>query len=324
MDAILRSTSAGRSAAPSWWSIADVVPAERTDAWAGTLRQNFRDWQVPKRLEPDFHARLRHRDVAGMRVVECVCDPCHGRRLAQHVKRDDDACIGVQLTRAGRECFRIGSETVVVGPAELVVWTSERPAEFTVTQRLHKVSVILPWSELRERLPRAGDFGGAVLDARSGIGAVLSSHIASLALQIEVLENDDLAAVRRATCELLTAALSGCMDASPRPLSRQYLKRLQDYVLDHLQDEDLSPTRIAKAHHISPRYLHLLFAQTGQSVSSYIRQERLARCREALQHAANRERSVAEIAYQWGFSDPAHFSRIYKQRFGETPGRQRV
>jgi AraC-like DNA-binding protein len=323
MEACVQSAPAARAPAPRWWSIADVPAAERTEAWEGVLSSNFRDWQVPERVAAGFRARLRHRDVAGLRVVECVCDPCHGRRLKQHVSCDDAAYIGVQVTRSGREVFRRGDEIITVGPGDVVLWTSDRPTEFTVTERLHKISLILPWSELRDRFPRGTELGGTVLDGRSGIGAVLRSQIESLALQLDALETDDLAAVRRATFELLTAALSSRIDHSQRPLSRQHLQRVKDYVLDHLQDEDLSPTTLARAHHISPRYLHLLFAQTSQSVSAYIREERLLRCRESLSNAAYRERSVAEIAYQWGFNDPAHFSRIYKQRFGETPGRQR-
>ena len=323
MEACVRSAPAARAPSQRWWSIADVPTAERTDAWEDVLSSNFRDWQVPERVDTGFRARLRHRDVAGLRVVECVCDPCHGRRLKHHVSRDDAAYIGVQVTRSGREVFRRGDEAIAVGPGDLVLWTSDRPTEFTVTERLHKISLILPWSELQDRFPRGTDLGGTVLDGRCGIGAVLRSQIESLALQLDVLETADLAAVRRATFELLTAALAARIDRSPRPLSRQHLQRLKDYVLDHLQDEDLSPTSIAQANHISPRYLHLLFAQTSQSVSAYIREERLLRCREALKSATYRARSVAEIAYQWGFNDPSHFSRVYKQRFGETPDRQR-
>lgn len=322
MTAKLQTTAVPREAMP-WWSIAEVAAAERTEAWEDTLASNYRQWEVPTRVEAGFTAQLRHRDIAGLRVVECICDPCHGRRLEQHVSRDDAAYIGVQITKSGRECFRRGDQTQWVGPGDLVIWTSDQPTEFTVTERLHKVSLILPWNDLRDRLPRNGHFHGSVLDSRSGIGAVLYSHIEALARQLDMLESGDLCAVRRATCELLTAAMSGGIDPAAQPLSQQYLRRLQDYVLDHLQDECLSPTGIAQAHHISPRYLHLLFAQTGQSVSAYIRQQRLERCRDTLKNPAHRERSVAEIAYQWGFSDPAHFSRVYKQQFGQTPGEQR-
>lgn len=305
---------------PPWWSTTDVALADRTDAWEAALSDNFRRWQVPDRVAPEFNARLRHRDVAGLRVVECLCDPCGGRRLPRHVSQEGAAYIGVQITRSGRESLRAGDERVAVGPGDLVIWTSDQPMEFTVTERLHKVSLILPWDDVKERLPRTGRFRGTVLDSRSGIGAVLYSHIESLASQLEELEAGELSAVRRATVELLTAAMSCRLEPAPRGLSLQQLKRVQDYILDHLQDETLTPGSIAQAHHISPRYLHLLFGKTGQSVSAYIRQQRLERCGEALSNPSYREHSVAEIAYQWGFTDPAHFSRVFKQHFGHPPG----
>jgi AraC-like DNA-binding protein len=34
---------------------------------------------------------------------------------------------------------------------------------------------------------------------------------------------------------------------------------------------------------------------------------------------AERDRSVSEIAYHWGFNDAAHFSRTFKARFGMSP-----
>ena len=211
MTAKLQTTAVPREAMP-WWSIAEVAAAERTEAWEDTLASNYRQWEVPTRVEAGFKAQLRHRDIAGLRVVECLCDPCHGRRLEQHVSRDDAAYIGVQITKSGRECFRRGDQTQWVGPGDLVIWTSDQPTEFTVTERLHKVSLILPWNDLRDRLPRNGHFHGSVLDSRSGIGAVLYSHIDALARQLDMLESGDLCAVRRATCELLTAAMSGGID----------------------------------------------------------------------------------------------------------------
>jgi len=30
-------------------------------------------------------------------------------------------------------------------------------------------------------------------------------------------------------------------------------------------------------------------------------------------------RSVSEVAYSWGFNDPAHFSRTFRSRFGISP-----
>jgi AraC-like DNA-binding protein len=32
-----------------------------------------------------------------------------------------------------------------------------------------------------------------------------------------------------------------------------------------------------------------------------------------------REQAIASIAYQCGFKDPAHFSRLFKARYGASP-----
>jgi AraC-like DNA-binding protein len=35
-------------------------------------------------------------------------------------------------------------------------------------------------------------------------------------------------------------------------------------------------------------------------------------------------KSIAEIAYQWGYGDQAQFSRNYRSRFGRTPSDARA
>jgi AraC-like DNA-binding protein len=95
------------------------------------------------------------------------------------------------------------------------------------------------------------------------------------------------------------------------------------FILDNLEDSELDLARIAAAHRISVRYLHLLFQPLGRTVSSWIREQRLMRCRDALVSRKSKDLQVTEIAYQWGFSDPAHFSRVFRKRFGESPSSAR-
>lgn len=301
------------------WSTGDVAPADATDAWQAALSDNYGLWQVSKAVDSGFSASIRNRNFSGLRVVECVCDPCTGRRIPQLIKRDASSFIGVQIIKSGSERFHFGGEVISVGSGDLVIWTSDHPTEFTVMEKLHKVSLVLPWSDIQDRLPRGSKFSGTVVDSRTGIGAVLFSHIDSLARQLEVLGDNDHAAVRRATLELLAAAMSHRVDAPQHGLAMRYLKQLQDYILANLQDESLAPTSIADANHMSPRYVHMLFAQIGVSVSSWIRLQRLERCKEDLSSRAYRDTSVAEIAYVWGFNDPTHFSRVFKQQYGVNP-----
>jgi AraC-like DNA-binding protein len=62
-----------------------------------------------------------------------------------------------------------------------------------------------------------------------------------------------------------------------------------------------------------------LMAAEQTSFRSYVQVQRLERCRRDLSDPAHAARHVSDIAFAWGFNDLAHFSRIFKQRFGASP-----
>jgi AraC-like DNA-binding protein len=68
---------------------------------------------------------------------------------------------------------------------------------------------------------------------------------------------------------------------------------------------------------MSVRSLHALFDDADESVAGLVRGERLAHCLQDLQRPGSG--SVSEIAFRWGFRDAAHFSRVFKRAYGETP-----
>ena len=51
----------------------------------------------------------------------------------------------------------------------------------------------------------------------------------------------------------------------------------------------------------------------------WVWRERLERCSRDLVAPVLQARSIGEIAYSWGFSDVAHLSRVFRQRFGMPP-----
>ncbi|WP_253915738.1 helix-turn-helix domain-containing protein [Streptomyces sp. NRRL S-31] len=102
------------------------------------------------------------------------------------------------------------------------------------------------------------------------------------------------------------------------------LLRVQAYIDQHLTDPDLTPDAIARAHHISVRYLHKLFELEDITVSRWIQQRRLEQCRRDLarRHAAGL--TIAAIAHRWGFISASHFSRGRQRRMGWMPGSSSV
>jgi AraC-like DNA-binding protein len=112
----------------------------------------------------------------------------------------------------------------------------------------------------------------------------------------------------------LAAPIDHAMSAARAGL----LVRVRGYIEDHLDDPGLCASSIADAHAISVRTLHLLFADTGTTVSRLIRQRRLDVCYRELSRG-RRGKTVTDVAFRWGFIDAAHFSRSFKQAFGITP-----
>ncbi|MFI6870825.1 helix-turn-helix domain-containing protein [Nocardia sp. NPDC050406] len=105
---------------------------------------------------------------------------------------------------------------------------------------------------------------------------------------------------------------------------RTLLPRIQSFIDERLGDPELCPEMIAAAHHISTRYLYKLFRAEGCGVAEWIRGRRLERCRADLLDPAARGRTAHAIATRWGFTSPAHFTRIFRRAYGFPPGEFRI
>jgi AraC family transcriptional activator of tynA and feaB len=107
---------------------------------------------------------------------------------------------------------------------------------------------------------------------------------------------------------------------APTKPSREKIMR---YVEDNLHDPEISPERIALAFGCSKRTLHRTFdsGSGDESLNRYLWRRRIERCAAELRSltAASRRQTVTEIAYSFGFSSSAHFSRRFKQHIGVTP-----
>ncbi len=84
-----------------------------------------------------------------------------------------------------------------------------------------------------------------------------------------------------------------------------------------LQPGELNPATLAATHAMSVRALHQLCEGHGEGLAARVRRLRLEGARRQLQEGG--PSTVAAIALRWGFADAAHFTRAYKERFGERP-----
>ena len=98
---------------------------------------------------------------------------------------------------------------------------------------------------------------------------------------------------------------------------RRFMQRLLDTVEKHIKDEKFSVEQLASEFSMSLSQINRkLKAIINQSTAAFIRSVRMERAMELLK---NDEATVAEIAYETGFTEPAYFSRVFENYFGYPP-----
>ncbi|MFC9755821.1 helix-turn-helix domain-containing protein [Streptomyces sp. NPDC056921] len=166
---------------------------------------------------------------------------------------------------------------------------------------------------------------GVPVRGGEGIGALASDFLTALAARAEFRRSTIGDRRARTAVHLLSVLVVELLEADTTDAAdarcgagNEMLSRIHAHIEEHLMDPDLSPESIARAHHISVRYLQKLFQNDGSTVSQWVRQRRLESCRFELGRSTRRI-TMAAMAHRWGFSSPSHFSRTFRGAYGMSP-----
>lgn len=185
----------------------------------------------------------------------------------------------------------------------------------------------LPAAPLRTRIPTIDDLCGHFIRMTPSMAGAIRATL-DWALSVGTLDEATGEAVGAGLLEMFCAYAERTADVSAkvrqgRSSLERTLERAKAFIEAHLADASLSATDVARYCRVSTRYLHTAFASQSDSAWHYIRERRLQRCQQALRDDAQSHRTVAEIAASWGLTDPCHFSKAYKSRFGVAPSGDR-
>ncbi|WP_375000377.1 helix-turn-helix domain-containing protein [Aeromicrobium sp. CTD01-1L150] len=104
------------------------------------------------------------------------------------------------------------------------------------------------------------------------------------------------------------------MGAMSRPSVRD---RIVEHVETRFRDPDFDAPTLARECHLSLRSVQQLLAEDGRSPAAEIRDRRVDLAADLLRSGS----TVQSAARASGFSDTTTFTRAFRRRFGEAPGR---
>lgn len=120
--------------------------------------------------------------------------------------------------------------------------------------------------------------------------------------------------------ELLTI-YTHSLNASPiSSHRRELIENIKKFIEENIKNPSLTPSKIAEHFAVSTRYIHQLFKTEGITVASFILDMRLERCQRDIMLLYPKKK-VIDIAFKWGFNDAAHFSKVFKKKYGVSPSK---
>lgn len=303
------------------WCTSAFPWSSRYDAWTDQLNATFGEWRVPRPASNQFDARISSKSIGNLDVVECFCDPCAGERTARVANASEDERLVIQLVVSGREHMRLGSQEAYLQPGDLFVWDNTQAMKFEVTEKLHKISALLPLKRFKDWMPDTWRKVPRHVPANSMHSLIIGSYIRSL--QQADMSNSAVedAPLIEATVALLSSGIG--TDSHAETVRASQLNFIKGKIRQQLHEPNLSLESIAQRNKISVRYLHYLFQESGQTAWQFVISERLERCRRDIVNPKMTHQTITAMAYAWGFSDAAHFSRSFKREFGISPSMAR-
>lgn len=302
----------------------DVPAAGREDYWQQATQSL--PFALAGRIVdgPDFRAWLLTGQLGPVHVTEGRLPAGECVRTRHLIRRTDPDLYRVELPVRGEVLVEQGDRQTRLAPGDLGLVEPTRPARYRHAE-VRYVGLTFP----RELLGLPADALAGLAAARVPGDRGTAALVGSLARQLprHLDDVDPAEGVRLGTIliDLLATTLAARLDRRPDSEAprRALLARIYAYIEQRLSDPDLSPSTIAAAHHISVRYLHLLFESEPATVAGWIRRRRLERCRQDLRNPALAARPVSAIAARWGFTNPAHFSRAFRAAYGVPPTHER-
>lgn len=291
--------------------------------WARTLNEIMMPgYQVHPR-DTSFFARIQGRRLPAGGLLASV--EASGHEMLRERCEWSDASVDdmvLLIPRSGTVSVTQNGECLRFSPGEVAVGRSAWSMDTSTAVESHARFFFLrvPFSKLVSSREQQHEIQQTKIRCSDPMLAVLLPMIEAVSKQLHTFSMAELAAVDRAMTALVMQIYAGLAPAArPAAVADQRYRDLLQHIECCLDDPALSVATCAQQFKVSARYIHKLFSERDAHFSEHLMQRRLERIRIDLTDTQRSKENISTICFRWGFNDAAHFSRVFKERFGLTP-----
>jgi len=294
------------------------------EVWAEMLAPIF-DVEAPREVVSDFEFGFESRVLGSTVIGRCKARGHTFERSRRTVARSGIDHLMIQIQGDGGLDGDVEGQPIRGRSGDVCVFDLARPAR-TVSPDFRNTTLIVPRSVIEPLVADYDALHGLVLPAGSPRARLLGRHVEEMADHAAGPATEDLLALVEPTIQLAAACLGTSAErrfAAAPAIDPAKLAAVRSFIERNLGDPTLDADVICKQMGLSRSALYRLFEPLG-GVAAHIRQRRLNQCLRELVSPRHRARRISEIAFGWGFTNEASFSRAFRAAFDVSPSDARL
>jgi AraC-like DNA-binding protein len=302
----------------------DGLPAhKRVEFWNDVACQTLTAQCAEPASPEDFSGSMKLAHLNDLRIIELSSEAATVVRTRAHIARSAEPLFVLRMQLSGESVSYQEGREAWLRPGDFTLCDCSRPYRVTFRERAVMLAVRIPRATLLRYVAAPEAMILIPMSGVSGPSAVTSKCMQEFWRTSSQWLTPTLAPrITNIMLELIASAYASLPQAqADQAASKTALRvRIFEYIENHLHDVDLTPTSIAQAFRITPRYLHLLFGSERDTVARFVLRRRLEKCSQALADPKHRTRSISVISSTHGFKSLPHFCRTFREQYGMRPG----
>lgn len=303
-----------------------ILNANNLEDFTQLVSQSFVPLKLSESSHCNFSATLRMADSDNIFFTEVNAHPHMVERTIETINSGGAGYYKVSLLLEGSSILVQDGKELVMNAGDISIYDTSRPYSLIFNENFRNLIMMFPKNRFQLPISYTEQLTAIALNKEHpALSPVVTSFLSQFPSQLHQLDEQLRIKLSNTSLDLVSTLISSILDTRPesRNPRQMLLQKIFRYIETHLTSPDLTPNTIASHHYISIRHLHALFQEAGTTVSAMIRERRLERCRLDLVDPVLADRNISAVAAKWGFTDAAHFSRLFKATYGVSPSEVR-